>query len=193
MIYLDHAATTQVAPEVFAAMQPFLQDQYGNPSSWYKLAHTAAAAIDEARQRLAEYVGASPREIYFTGCGSESDNWAIKGTARALRDKGQHIITSQIEHHATLHACQALEQDGFVITYLPSDSSGLIAAEQVAEALRDDTILVSIIHGNNEVGTLQPIELLQTQLDGFSYQELHKQVSNAIPRVPDVTGKSGQV
>ena len=158
MIYLDHAATTRVAPEVFAAMQPFLQDQYGNPSSWYKLAHSAAAAIDEARQRLAEYVGASPREIYFTGCGSEADNWAIKGTAQALRDKDRHIITSQIEHHATLHACQALEQDGFEITYLPPDSTGLIASEQVAEALRDDTILVSIIHGNNEVGTLQPIE-----------------------------------
>jgi len=158
MIYLDHAATTKVAPEVFTAMQPFLQDQYGNPSSWYKLAHSAAAAIDEARQRLAEYVGTSPREIYFTGCGSESDNWAIKGTAWARRDKGRHIITSQIEHHAVLHSCQALEQDGFEVTYLPVDSTGLIAAEQVAEALRDDTILVSIMHGNNEVGTLQPVE-----------------------------------
>jgi len=158
MIYLDHAATTQVAPEVFAAMTPFLQDQYGNPSTWYKLGHSAAAAIDEAHQRLAEYVGASPREIYFTGCGSESDNWAIKGTAWARRDKGQHIITSQIEHHAVLHACQALEPDGFEITYLPPDNSGLIAPEQVAEAIRDDTILVSIMHGNNEVGTLQPVE-----------------------------------
>ncbi len=158
MIYLDHAATTQVAPEVFAAMQPFLQDQYGNPSSWYKLAHTAATAIDEARQRLAEYVGANPREIYFTGCGSEADNWAIKGTAWARRDRGRHIITSQIEHHAVLHTCQALEQDGFEITYLPPDSTGLIDPQQVAEALREDTILVSIMHGNNEVGTLQPLE-----------------------------------
>jgi len=158
VIYLDNAATTHVAPQVFTAMQPFLQDQYGNPSSWYKLAHASAAAIDEARQRLAEYLGVSPREIYFTGCGSESDNWAIKGTARALRDKGRHIITSQIEHHAVLHACQALEQDGFEVTYLPPDNSGLIAPEQVAEALRDDTILVSIMHGNNEVGTLQPVE-----------------------------------
>ncbi len=158
MIYLDHAATTQVAPEVFAAMKPFLQDQYGNPSSWYRLAHASAAAIDEARQRLAEYVGASPREIYFTGCGSESDNWAIKATAWTLRDKGRHIITSQIEHHAVLHSCQALEQDGFEVTYLAPDSTGLIAPEQVAEAIRDDTILVSIMHGNNEVGTVHPIE-----------------------------------
>jgi len=139
-------------------MQPFLQDQYGNPSTWYKLGHSAAAAMDEARQRLAEYIGASPREIYFTGCGSESDNWAIKGVARARGDKGQHIITSQIEHHAVLHTCQALEQDGFEITYLPPDSTGLIDPQQVAEALRDDTILVSIMHGNNEVGTLQPIK-----------------------------------
>ncbi len=158
MIYLDHAATTKVDPEVFAAMTPFLQDEYGNPSSWYKLAHSAANAINEARERLAEYVGASPREIYFTGCGTESDNWAIKAAARAKADKGRHIITSQIEHHAVLHSCQALQQDGFEVTYLAPDKTGLIDPEQVAQAIRDDTILVSIMHGNNEVGTVQPIE-----------------------------------
>ncbi len=158
MIYLDHAATTKVDPQVFEAMRPFLQDQFGNPSSWYKLAHSAAEAIAEARERLAEYVGANPREMYFTGCGSEADNWAIKGAAWAHADRGRHIITSQIEHHAVLHSCQALERDGFEVTYLRPDSSGLIDPAQVAEAIRDDTILVSIMHGNNEVGTIQPIE-----------------------------------
>ena len=158
MIYLDHAATTKVAPEVFEAMKPFLQEQYGNPSSWYKLAHSAADAATEARERLAEYVGASPREIYFTGCGTEADNWAIKGAAWARADKGRHIIISQIEHHAVLHSSQTLEREGFEITYLAPDNTGLIDPEQVAEAIREDTILVSIMHGNNEVGTIQPIE-----------------------------------
>ena len=158
MMYLDHAATTKVDPEVFAAMTPFLQDEHGNPSSWYRLAQSAAGAINDARERLAEYVGVSPRELYFTGCGSESDNWAIKGVAWAHCDKGHHLITSQIEHHAVLHSCQALERDGFEVTYLGPDETGLIAPEQVAEAIRDDTILVSIMHGNNEVGTVQPIE-----------------------------------
>ena len=157
MIYLDHAATTKVDPEVFAAMKPFLADEYGNPSSFYQLAHRAQRAVQQAREQLAEYINANPREIIFAGGGSEADNLAIKGAAWAHRDKGRHIITSAIEHHAVIHACQALEKDGFEVTYLPVDDTGLIQPEQVAEALRDDTILVSIMHANNEVGTIEPI------------------------------------
>lgn len=157
MIYLDHAATTRVAPEVFTAMTPYLQEQYGNPSSFYGLARQARQAQEEARERLAAFWGAKPREIIFTGCGTESDNLAIKGTAWARQDKGRHLITSQIEHHAVLHACQFLEKQGFEVTYLPPDHYGMIAPEQVAEAIRDDTILVSLMHSNNEVGTILPI------------------------------------
>lgn len=157
MIYLDHAATTKVDPEVLAAMMPFLQDEYGNPSSLYQLANRSQAALQQAREQLAEYINAQPREIIFTGCGSEADNLAIKGTAWARRDKGRHIITSAIEHHAVLHSCQALEKDGFEVTYLPVDNTGLIDPQQVADAIRDDTILVTIMHANNEVGTVQPI------------------------------------
>ena len=157
MIYVDHAATTGVDPEVFAAMRPFLQDAYGNPSSFYQLANRARTAIDQARERLADYINAKPREIIFTGCGSEADNLAIKGAAAARRDQGRHIITSTIEHHAVLHACRSLEQDGFEVTYLPVDYTGLVDPDQVAEAIRDDTTLVTIMHANNEVGTVEPI------------------------------------
>jgi cysteine desulfurase len=158
MIYLDHAATTPVDPEVFEAMAPYLQGEYGNPSSFYGLARRARGALDEARERLAAFLGAAPREIVFTGCGSEADNLAIKGLAFAHADKGRHIITSSIEHHAVLHACRALEKyHGFEVTYLPVDHEGLVAVDQVAEAMRPDTILVTIMHSNNEVGTIQPI------------------------------------
>ncbi len=157
MIYLDHAATTKVDPEVFAAMAPHLQDEYGNPSSLYALAGRSRAKMEAARQSVAAYIGADPSEIIFTGCGTESDNHAIKGTALAKRDTGKHIITTEIEHHAVLHSCEALEKQGFEVSYLPVDQYGLIAPEQVAEALRDDTILVTIMHANNEVGTIEPI------------------------------------
>ncbi len=157
MIYLDHAATTKVDPHVLAAMMPFLQNEYGNPSSLYQLAHRARAAVEEAREQIARYINASPRQIIFTGCGSEADNLAIKGSAWANRDKGQHIITSAIEHHAVLRSCQALEKDGCEVTYLPVDSTGLVNPAQVADAIRDDTILVTIMHANNEMGTIQPI------------------------------------
>lgn len=157
MIYLDHAATTGVAPEVLTAMTPYLQEQYGNPSSFYGLARQARQAKEEARDRLAAFLSAKPREIIFTGCGTESDNLAIKGTAWALQEKGRHLVTSQIEHHAVLHTCQFLGKQGFEVTYLPPDQYGMIAPEQVAEAIRDDTILVSLMHSNNEVGTILPI------------------------------------
>ncbi|HEY3398163.1 MAG TPA: cysteine desulfurase NifS [Armatimonadota bacterium] len=158
MIYLDHAATTAVDPEVFDAMTPYLQDQYGNPSSFYGLARQSRGALEEARERVAAYLGAAPREIVFTGGGSEADNLAIKGMAFAHADQGRHIITSAIEHHAVLHACASLQKyHGFEITYLPVDHEGLVTVEQVAEALRPDTILVTIMHSNNEVGTVEPI------------------------------------
>ena len=157
MIYFDHSATTQVAPQVLEAMLPFLKDQFGNPSSIYALASRSRGAVEDARRELAAYIGADAREVIFTGCGSESDNHAIKGTAWALRDKGKHLITSAIEHHAVLDACHALERDGFETTVLPVDNQAMVDPQQVADAIRPDTILVSIMHANNEVGTVQPI------------------------------------
>lgn len=157
MIYLDHAATTKVDPQVFAAMRPFLQDEYGNPSSFYGLAAQARRALEEARGQVAQYINAKPGEIIFTGCGSEADNLAIKGTAWARRDQGRHIITSAIEHHAVVDSCKSLEKDGFEVTYLPVDNTGLVDPQQLAAAIRDDTILVTIMHANNEVGTIEPI------------------------------------
>lgn len=158
MIYFDNAATTKIDPEVLGAMLPFLQDEYGNPSSVYRLAGRSRRALEHAREQVAAYIGASPQELIFTGCGSESDNYAIKGTAWALADRGKHIITSGIEHHAVLDACLALKREGFEVTVLAPDNFGVIHPEQVAEAIRPDTILVSIMHSNNEVGTLEPIQ-----------------------------------
>jgi len=155
VIYLDNAATTRVAPEVFAAMTPFLQDEYGNPSSVYALAGRSAAALEDARQAVADYIGARPDEIIFTGGGSEADNLAIAGTMRKLGSG--HMITSPIEHHAVLHTCKALLDEGFELTVLPVDQHGLVDPDDVRKALRPDTRLVTIMHANNEVGTIQPI------------------------------------
>lgn len=155
MIYLDNAATTRVAPEVFEAMTPFLTDEFGNPSSIYSLAGRSASALDQARAALARQLGASPEEIIFTGCGSEADNLAIKGTMWKKPDG--HLITSAIEHHAVLHSCEALQRQGYELTVLPVDKDGLVDPDEVRRALRPDTRLVSIMHSNNEVGTVQPI------------------------------------
>ncbi len=157
IIYLDHAATTKVDPEVFEAMVPHLQEEYGNPSSLYGLARRSRIKLEQARETVASFIGADASEIVFTGCGTEADNYVIKGTALAKGEQGRHIITSAIEHHAVLHPCQALEKQGFEVTYLPVDEYGLVSPEQVAEALRDDTILVTIMYANNEVGTIEPI------------------------------------
>jgi cysteine desulfurase len=156
MIYLDHAATTKLDPEVLAAMLPYLGDQFGNASSIYSLGREARRAIDEARELTAAFFGARPKEIIFTGGGSESDNLAIRGVAWASRSRGNHLITSQVEHSAVLNTCQALEKQGYEVTYLPPDRAGRIEVEQVREAITDRTILISIMHANNEVGTLQP-------------------------------------
>ena len=159
-IYLDNAATTNVFPEVVDAMIPYFLEDYGNPSSLYQFGQQAKAAVADARERIAAQLGATPEEIYFTACGTESDNWALKATAEAYRDKGCHIITSSIEHHAVSHSTEWLEEQGFKVSYLPVDGDGLVDPADLESAIRTDTILVSIIHGNNEIGTIQPIKEL---------------------------------
>jgi cysteine desulfurase len=156
-IYLDHAATTPVRKEVVEAMLPYFSEKYGNPSSIYSIGRDSKKAIEESREKVAKAIGAEPREIFFTGSGTEADNWAIKGVAYANRQKGKHIITTAIEHHAVLHTCQYLESDGFEVTYLPVDADGLVSPEQVRAAIRPDTILITIMFANNEIGTIQPI------------------------------------
>jgi cysteine desulfurase len=157
-VYADNAATTKVSQSVLDAMMPYLAEHYGNASSVYSIARTAKRAIEEARGKVAAAFGAEPREIYFTSCGTESDNWAIKGAAMKLAAKGKkHIITSNFEHHAVLHTCEYLEKHGFEVTYLPVDNMGLISPEQVEKAIRPDTALVTIMYANNEIGTIQPI------------------------------------
>ena len=156
-VYMDNAATTRVIEPVFEAMKPYLCDIYGNPSSVHGFGREALTALDRARGQVAAALGAQSSEIYFTGCGTESDNWAIRGAAYARRNKGNHIITTQIEHHAVLHTCQQLEKEGFEVTYLPVDEFGLVRPEALEKALRPETIVVSIMYANNEIGTIEPI------------------------------------
>jgi cysteine desulfurase len=156
-IYFDHAATTALDARVLDAMLPYFTTEYGNASSIYTLGRHAMQAIDSAREQVAEVLGCRPTEITFTGCGSESDNLAIKGIAYAAQKKGNHLITSSIEHHAVLHTCQYLERFGFKTTYLPVDASGMIDPDDVGRAITDQTILVSIMYANNEVGTIEPV------------------------------------
>lgn len=156
-VYLDHAATTPVKDEVLKAMLPYLSEFYGNASSVYSLARSSKQAIESAREKIASLIGAEPKEIFFTASGTEADNWALKGLALAHQDKGKHIITSQIEHHAVLHSCQFLERNGFEVTYLPVDEFGLISLADLKQTIRKDTILISIMFANNEIGTIQPI------------------------------------
>lgn len=156
-IYFDHAATTPVRKEVLEAMIPYFTEKYGNASSIYSIGRESKKAIEESRHKVANALGAQPKEIFFTGSGTEADNWAVKGAAYANKQKGNHIITTSIEHHAILHTCQYLESDGFEVTYLPVDENGLITPEQVRNAIKPNTILVSIMFANNEIGTVQPI------------------------------------
>lgn len=158
MIYLDNAATTKTAPEVVDAMLPYFTEFYGNAGSIYKLGSESKKAVIQAKETIAATLGAEPNEIYFTAGGSESDNWAIKAAYEAYRDKGRHIITSKIEHHAVLHTCEYLEKQGAEITYLDVDKDGLVDLEQLKNAIRQDTILISIMYANNEIGTIQPIK-----------------------------------
>ncbi len=160
LVYLDNSATTPVKPEVLEAMLPYLKDEYGNPSSIYRKAAAAEIAVRTAREQVAEALGAGANEIFFTACGTEADNWAIKGVALANQKKGKHIITSQIEHHAVLHTVQYLEKMGFSVTVLPVDGEGKVSPDALRDAIREDTVLVSIMMANNEIGTVQPIREL---------------------------------
>lgn len=156
-IYVDNAATTKVAPEVVEAMLPYFTENFGNPSSIYAEGREAKKAIERAREQVAKAIGADPKEIYFTGSGSEADNWALRSTAKALKSKGNHIITSSVEHHAVLHTCQDLEKQGYEVTYLPVDKYGMVSPEDVKAAIKDTTIMISIMTANNEIGTIMPI------------------------------------
>lgn len=157
-IYFDHAATTPVKEEVLKAMLPYFTDNFGNASTVYQLGQKSHAVLDEARAKVAEILNCKPNEIFFTGSGSEADNWAIKGAAHANKNKGNHIITSAIEHHAVLHTCKALEKEGFEVTYLPVDENGCVSPEDVKKAIKDTTVLISIMFANNEIGTIEPIK-----------------------------------
>ena len=156
-IYVDNAATTKVAPEVLEAMLPYFTENYGNPSSIYQEGRTAKTAIEKAREQVATAIGAQPKEIYFTGSGSEADNWAIRSVAKSLKNKGNHIITTAVEHHAVLHTCKDLEKQGFEVTYLPVDKLGRVSPEAVKAAIKDTTILITVMYANNEIGTIMPI------------------------------------
>lgn len=157
VIYFDNAATTQVYPEVFEEMKPYFTEYYGNPSSIYSFAGEAKKAVDHARKNVADLINAKTDDIYFTGGGSESDNWALKATVEAYASKGKHIITSTIEHHAILHTCAYLEKKGFEITYVGVDENGVIKLDELKAAIRPDTILISVMAANNEIGTIEPI------------------------------------
>lgn len=158
LIYLDNAATTRTHPEVVEAMLPYFTEYYGNPSSVYEFSGISKKAVAEAREAIARSIGAKTQEIYFTAGGSESDNWALKAAAEAYGEKGRHIITSKIEHHAVLHTCQYLESQGYEVTYLDVDEYGVVKLDELKKAIRPDTILISIMFANNEIGTVQPIK-----------------------------------
>ena len=158
MIYLDNAATTKTAPEVVEAMLPYFSEYYGNPSSIYAIAGKSKEAITKGREQIAEVLGAKKEEIYFTAGGSESDNWALKATFEAYKAKGNHIITTKIEHHAILHTCEYLEKRGAKITYVDVDENGIVKLDELEKAITPETILISVMFANNEIGSIQPIK-----------------------------------
>lgn len=158
LIYLDNAATTKTAKEVYEAMKPYFDEYYGNAASVYRFAGNSTKAVNDARAVIADILGANPKEIYFTSGGTESDNWALKGVAFANREKGKHIITSKIEHHAILHTCAYLEKLGFEVSYIDVDENGVIKLDELEAAIREDTILISVMFANNEIGTIEPVK-----------------------------------
>lgn len=189
LVYLDHAATTPVKREVLEEMLPFFSEKFGNASSIYTIGRESRKAIDEARDRVAHAIGAQSKEIYFTSGGSEADNWALKGVAYANKAKGNHIITSAIEHHAVHNTCKYLEDDGFEVTYLPVDEKGLISNEELKKAIRPETILISIMFANNEIGTIQPIkEIGQTAREKgiYFHTDAVQAIGNVIINVDDL-------
>ena len=158
IIYFDNSATTKIKTEVLNEMMPYLTTEYGNASSLYSIGRKAKRAIENARKQVAELINCDPHEIYFTGSGSESDNTALKGFAYANKEKGNHIITSKIEHHAILESCETLEKQGFEVSYINVDENGVVKLEELKKAIKPSTILISIMTANNEIGTIQPIE-----------------------------------
>jgi len=187
VIYLDHAATTPVRPEVLEAMLPFFSERFGNPSTLYSVGTAARESMETARSQVAALIGAGADEIFFTSGGTESDNWAIRGVADALKKKGQHVITSKIEHHAVLETCRDLEKSGGEVTWLDVDHDGLVSPDDVAAAIRDDTVLISIMHANNEVGVIEPIEEIGKIAKDRGVQ-LHTDAVQTVGKIPvDVT------
>ena len=182
-IYMDHAATTEMLPEVREAMEPYLREEYGNASTSYEMGVRMHGAIEEAREKIAWVIDAQPEEIFFTSGGSESDNWVIKSVAGEKKNSGKHLITTKIEHHAVLRSCQYLESLGYEVTYLDVDDYGLVSAEEVVHALREDTTLVSVMTGNNEIGTLEPIADIGAQLRarGIAF---HTDAVQAVGQIP---------
>ncbi len=158
VIYLDHAATTPIDPEVLDAMMPYLTDKFGSASTLYSLGRETREAVEEARESVAALIGASPEEVYFTSGGTESDNWAVFGVTAAKASKGKHIITSKIEHHAILEPCHALEKQGYSVTVLGVDANGFVSTDALRDAITDETVLITIMHANNEIGTIEPVE-----------------------------------
>lgn len=183
-IYFDHNATTQVRQEVIEAMLPYFNQYFGNPSSIHSFGREAADAMEKARKDITDFFHASPDEIYFTSGGTESDNWALKGVAYANKSKGNHIITSSIEHHAVLNPCKQLEKEGFVVTYLDVDENGLVSPEDVERAITDKTILISIMMANNEVGTIQPITEIGEIIKKRSEIYFHTDAVQAVGKIP---------
>lgn len=166
-VYADNSATTPVYPEVLEAMMPAFGELYGNPSSLYSKGREAKRVIDASREKIASVLGCKPTEFFFTSCGTESDNWAIKGAARANVSRGKHLITTKIEHHAVLHTMRALEKEGFEVTYVAPDSNGIITPESIVAALRPDTTLVAVMYANNEIGTIEPIREIATAVKEY--------------------------
>lgn len=190
-IYMDHAGTTPMRKEVLDAMLPYLTERFGNASTIYSYGREAKTALEDSREKVASLIGADPKEVFFTAGGTESDNWALRGIAGANRNKGNHIITSAIEHHAVLHTCQDLEKQGFKVTYLPVDKYGLVDPEHVKNAITDETILVSIMHANNEIGTIEPIAeiskiIKQTRKDIYFHTDAVQTVGKIPVNVNDL-------
>ena len=191
-IYMDHAGTTPMRKEVLDAMMPYMTEKFGNASTIYFYGREAKKALEESREKVALLIGANSNEIYFTSGGTEADNWALKGVADANKDRGNHIVTSSIEHHAVLHTCEDLEKKGYRVTYLPVDSYGLINPEHVINAITDDTILVSIMHANNEIGTIQPIaEIGQTLKKQKRNVLFHTDAVQTVGKIPVNVGELG--
>jgi cysteine desulfurase len=187
-IYMDNAATTPVHRDVLEAMLPYFMERYGNPSSVYSLARESQEAVEESREKVAKAIGATPGEIFFTSGGTESDNWAIKGCAGASKHKGDHIITSAIEHHAVLHTCQYLEKHGFSVTYLPVDEQGLVDPADAEAAVTDRTVLISVMYANNEIGTIQPVREIGAMAHSHGIP-FHTDAVQAVGHVPVDVGR----